>query len=530
MEINSQLDFSRMPVSKVLRQVGSSKKGLSALEANQRLKLSGPNVLLASDIKSSSLFRIMWQFGGQLITILVLATAVSFYFHASKVAWLLAVSVVINFLAYRRLATWFLLFIKPLLRLSTEQAKVVRNNRQIQVDVSELVEGDIVQLQRNYTVPADLRLVSVEKLIVDKTPLGSSQKAVKAAINSDNNGLSAIDSPNLTLAGMTIASGEGCGVVIATGCHTVLNQFAQSTHLFYLQRHLQLITTRLVRVAMVIALATLLACLIIGFGRDEGVALAIASVVAILPLGLPVISVLITDKRRLVRPAKPLAIAPVLQCLVTDITALGLLAIGGVVLRLWLHMPLPLTALQIVILYLVFQLPNLVSFGKETSARTLANHELEPKNSALFGALAAAVVYINFLFFFVRIHIGPAYLDVSSTLYAQATSLALLTAVLCQFMNALFVRSEGQTKFFTSYLWKSKKLVFTMAALSLLAINIIYNPLTQSFFGTAPLNTADLLCVLGFSVIYVFARLLQRHTRHHTRHAILKLHREIHGV
>jgi Ca2+-transporting ATPase len=144
-----------------------------------------------------------------------------------------------------------------------------------------------------------------------------------------------------------------------------------------------------------------------------------------------------------------------------------------------------------------------------------------------FGALAAGLSYINYLFFFMRHHLSPAYIATSNPLYIQATTLTYLTLVLCLYVYLLFERADAHDKFFTSYLWSNKKLLIAFAASFILIGNIIYNPWVRPYFTTASLNWLDWLTAIGFAAIYMGIRLLQRHTRKHTRRAVIELHRQL---
>ena len=146
-----------------------------------------------------------------------------------------------------------------------------------------------------------------------------------------------------------------------------------------------------------------------------------------------------------------------------------------------------------------------------------------------FGALTAILAYGNFLFFFIRAQLSPAYIDTSSQLYARATILTYLTIVLCQFVNLLFVRADEHESFFTNYLWSNKKLLAGFAISFFLIANIMYNPWIQPYFGAGPLNFGDWLTAVVCAGLYFAVRLSQRYTRKHSRHAVLELHHQVYG-
>jgi Ca2+-transporting ATPase len=140
-----------------------------------------------------------------------------------------------------------------------------------------------------------------------------------------------------------------------------------------------------------------------------------------------------------------------------------------------------------------------------------------------FGLLAACLAYGNYLFFFVRNHISPVDIGTHVGPYLEATILTYVTLVLCQFMNLLLVRSQGQ-RLFSSYLWSNKKLLSAFAISFFCIVNIVYNPLVQPYFGAAPLTAWDWLSAIGVAVIYTLARLIHRQTNGTSRKDLVAKH------
>lgn len=147
----------------------------------------------------------------------------------------------------------------------------------------------------------------------------------------------------------------------------------------------------------------------------------------------------------------------------------------------------------------------------------------------LFGGLAAGVAYANYLWFFSRAELSPVHIDTNHPLYLQATTLASLTLTLCLLLNLFFARADHRKKVWDRHLWRNQKLwrVIGISLFGLLVI--IYGPWPQALLGTAALGLMDWLAAIVFAAIYTACRLLQRRSRHYTRHAVLKLHHQVHG-
>lgn len=112
---------------------------------------------------------------------------------------------------------------------------VMRDGATIRVDSSELVVGDVVMLSTNQRVPADLRLIEVRDLKIDKSTLTGESEPVRATVSSQyniDNKIKYIDATNIAFAGTTCVYGSGKGVVVATGKKMLINN---SNQLFNLQ-------------------------------------------------------------------------------------------------------------------------------------------------------------------------------------------------------------------------------------------------------------------------------------------------------
>ncbi|HVU59705.1 MAG TPA: cation transporting ATPase C-terminal domain-containing protein, partial [Candidatus Saccharimonadales bacterium] len=228
------------------------------------------------------------------------------------------------------------------------------------------------------------------------------------------------------------------------------------------------------------------------------------------------------------------------RCALTDNAGeLSLILISLAAQAVW-HIPIAITAIQVLAVDVVAELFPITALGWDKPVgkllrdypRRLGDHIFSRstvREFILFGLLAGTIAYANFLFFFVRAGLSPAYIDTASGLYAQATILAYITLVFCQFTNLLLVRADEQGRFFTSYLWSNRKLLIAFG-ISLACIGIIiYCPTVRPYFDAGPLSLADWLTALGGAAVYLGIRLLQRHTRKHSRAAVVRLHQAVHG-
>ena len=203
------------------------------------------------------------------------------------------------------------------------------------------------------------------------------------------------------------------------------------------------------------------------------------------------------------------------------------------------HVPLAITAIQILAIDIIAEMFPITALGWDKAQRKLmlgpprrlSDHIINRAavtEFVVFGMLSASLAYANFLFFFARRGLSPVRIDDQSHLYFAASILTYVTIVLCQFINLMLVRSDEHEKFFTSYIWSNKKLLLAFAVSFFCIANIIYNPWIQPYFHADSLGIGDWLSAIGIAAIYFIIRLTQRHTRKHTRHALLRDHHPDH--
>jgi magnesium-transporting ATPase (P-type) len=225
------------------------------------------------------------------------------------------------------------------------------------------------------------------------------------------------------------------------------------------------------------------------------------------------------------------------QSLFTDsATLLGIMFISllGII---YLHIPLAITATQILLLTVIVLAAPAIALVNDKAIRRSEADSFAASSSTWsvlrrpvgFGLLAACLCYLAFVYFFVRRGLNPEFIDSTSLLNAQATSLTLVAAALCQILNLLFIRADRRKKFFTRHLVRNKPLLAAIGlAVLLLALALYVQPL-QHHLNTAALSLGDWITAIAAAVIYLAFRLAQRHTRKHSRREIIKLHREVHG-
>lgn len=111
-----------------------------------------------------------------------------------------------------------------------DTVKVLRNNKKIEVNSSDIVVGDIIYLESGDKISADARIIECDNLQVDESLLtGESASANKFT---DVLGIEVLlaDRDNMLYAGTNVITGRAKAVVVATGINTEIGKIADTVN------------------------------------------------------------------------------------------------------------------------------------------------------------------------------------------------------------------------------------------------------------------------------------------------------------
>ena len=218
----------------------SRSSGLTNLEARQRLEQFGLNRLPVPPPRSI-VARFMTQFDNLLIYVLLIsATITALLGHGTDAAVILGV-VVINALVgliQEGRAERALNAIKAMI---SPRASVLRDGHRVTIDAERLVPGDIVQIESGDRVPADLRLLRARNLKVDEAALTGESIAVEKSDEPVEARAALGDRRCIVYSGTLVVTGQGQGIVVATGLETELGRISA------MLRAVETLTTPLIR-------------------------------------------------------------------------------------------------------------------------------------------------------------------------------------------------------------------------------------------------------------------------------------------
>ena len=267
--------------------------GLTTPDAAARLERTGPNVLQESG-RRHPLAMLASQFTDFMILVLIAAAVIAGAIGEPQDTIAIVVIIFLNgiigfvqeYRAERAMAA--------LKKMSSPQARVIRDGRSSLIDATALVPGDLVELEAGNILPADLRLTVLASLKVDESALtGESQPVEKQLAQLDGTDLPLGDRFNLAYKGTIVTYGRARGLVVATGMQTELGKIATLLSAEAGKTPLQ---KRLARFGQHLALVVLAICAIIfvaGWLRGEPplvmLLTAVSLAVAAIPEALPAV-------------------------------------------------------------------------------------------------------------------------------------------------------------------------------------------------------------------------------------------------
>ncbi len=285
--------YYKKEVDDVLKEVDSSRKGLSDKEAKLRLHRYGLNEL--KEVKKESWFVLLLrQFVNPLIFILIIATIISFLLGHVIDAIVILIIVVLNALLGFGQEYKVEKAIDLLKKLSSPKVTVVRNGKKKIISSTELVRGDVVILSTGDKVSADLRLIDAANLESDESVLTGESMPVSKSVAVLKGETEIGDQKNMVFSGTTIVYGRGAGVVVETGMNTELGKIAKlvqevDVEVTPLQKKLSELSKWLGVIIVLISGLVFLAGWVKGLDSFEMFLAGISLAVSAIPEGLPAV-------------------------------------------------------------------------------------------------------------------------------------------------------------------------------------------------------------------------------------------------
>jgi Mg2+-importing ATPase len=220
-------DFWDRPLEELFQQLHGTPAGLTTEESMRRLRLYGPNSLVRES-RFAALFSFFGFFANPLVIILVVASGVSLAL-GEHVGGLIIIAIVL----FSVLLNFLMEFqarhaVEEIQKQIAITAAVVRDGKEQQLPVADLVPGDIIRLKAGDLVPADARLLEVKDLHVRESVLtGESLPVEKTATDLSKEQHGVADASNSVFPGTADQTGIATAVIVCTGKDTACGEIAQ---------------------------------------------------------------------------------------------------------------------------------------------------------------------------------------------------------------------------------------------------------------------------------------------------------------
>ncbi len=214
-----------------------SEKGLSSKKATDNLQSLGPNEITQAKPKKwyhyflESLFS---PFNCILLGIVIILLYTDVYLaETPSYANIIVIAILVT-------ASTFLDFFEEyrsnkaaekLKELVATTATVIRDGKEKQIPIKEVVQGDLVLLSAGSMIPADLRIIEAKDLYVGQSALTGESDTVKKLADSElsmEDIASIADLDTICFMGTNVASGSAKGVIIKTGDNTYFGKVAKT--------------------------------------------------------------------------------------------------------------------------------------------------------------------------------------------------------------------------------------------------------------------------------------------------------------
>ena len=281
----------------VLRDIVSSRNGLSQSDADSRLKKFGLNEI--KEAKKVSPFEIfLRQFSSVVIWILIFATVISGflgeYIDAFVIFIIVLMMAILGFVQEYKVER----AIESLKKLTSLKAIVLRDGKRKEIDSKEVVQGDIILLETGNKIPADARLLEAINFSTQEAPLTGESQPVRKSTKIVAEKTPLAERKNMVFSGTIVASGRAKAIVIATGMSAEIGKIASMLQEVKpeptpLQKKMDQLGSRLGLATLVIAVVIF----ILGFFiHDEPfikmILVSVSLAVAAIPEGLPAVVII----------------------------------------------------------------------------------------------------------------------------------------------------------------------------------------------------------------------------------------------
>lgn len=291
--LKTYLELATSDVNKNYIDLNTKIEGLSIKEAKKRLNENGKNVTIKEE-KRGPIYFFINSLKDEFVLILIFLSIINFLL-GDKLGSIIIFAISIISAGVRFVQDYSIYkFNQKLKRSVISKCLVVRNNKELEINVTDVVVGDIVKLTAGSIIPADLKLIDTKDLFINQSVYtGESILVEKLNKYQDTDNPDLFNLSNIALMSTSVVSGLGTGLVIKTGLNTYLGKVGKkvkfSKNDTNFDKGIKSISHLLLKYMIIVCIFVVIVDGIIKQNFNEALLFALSVAVGITPSMLPMI-------------------------------------------------------------------------------------------------------------------------------------------------------------------------------------------------------------------------------------------------
>lgn len=223
----SGVNFHTLPIEDLYSALNSSAQGLTTEEAKAQTLQYGRNDI-TSKKKQSAVLQFLAQFTNPLVLILFFAALISIVVgevtNAAIIISIILISVILDFFQRYKAENAAELLIKKIIT----RASVLRDGKQQEIPIVDLVPGDLISLTAGDMIPGDARLLAARDFFVNESSLTGEPYPVSKSETLSDSDKTLAAAENYVFLGTSVISGTAQAIITKTGLSTEYGQIAKT--------------------------------------------------------------------------------------------------------------------------------------------------------------------------------------------------------------------------------------------------------------------------------------------------------------
>ena len=285
-------EISKLTTEEILTKYHTKEEGLTNKEAQRRLNSNGKNIVI-KEVNRSIFYFIFNSLKEEFIIILLVLAVINFSL-GDKLGSLVIILIAIISILIRVLEDYSAYkFNKKLRSKIVSTTKVIRDNKELEIKVENVVVGDVISLNAGSIIPADCILINSKDLFVNESVFTGESIPVEKKETNKKEYDNLFDIKNILYMSSSVISGTAKAIVVKTGFDTYLGKIGKEindkNNITAFDKGMKDITNMLIKFMVVICLVILLVDGIIRSNFTKAILFAFSVAVGITPSMLPMI-------------------------------------------------------------------------------------------------------------------------------------------------------------------------------------------------------------------------------------------------